>query len=94
MADLRRENGVLMRTEAILRARDSNIAEFNAKLEQEKGVQGFSEAQEQLENVSGTAGQIDKSEFVLCVCCAAAPVHSLTRLWCCAAACSESRYVG
>ncbi len=59
MAELRRENDVLIRTEEILRSRDANISEFNAKLEQEKGVQGFQAAQDQLESVSSSTGKAD-----------------------------------
>ena len=57
---MRRENDVLIRTEELLRARDANIAEFNAQLEEQHGVKGFSEAQDALENVSSGTGAVDK----------------------------------
>lgn len=60
LADLHRENDILIRTEEILRARDANIAEFNAELEKRAGVAGFSDAQDALESVSQGTGAVDK----------------------------------
>lgn len=58
----RDEVKVLQRTEEILRSRDDNITEFNEQMEKDKGVEGYANTQEALEDVSTKKNKIDKSK--------------------------------
>lgn len=52
LADLNAEGVVLSRTEAILKSQLTDIKAYLDDLEKKKGVSGYQETQEQLENVS------------------------------------------
>lgn len=58
----RDEVKVLQRTEELLRSRDDNITEFNEQMEKDKGVEGYANTQEALEDVSTKKNKIDKSK--------------------------------
>ena len=60
LSTFKAEYGVLARTEEILKSRDENIEELVAVLEQEKGVQGYRETQDALEEVSTAKGEFDE----------------------------------
>lgn len=55
---------VLARTEEILRSRNDNIQQFNADLEKEKGVSGFGQVQDNLEQVSSQKAELDSQKGV------------------------------
>ena len=57
---LKAESGVLARTEEILRSRDENVQELVAVLEEKKGVRGYVQAQETLEQVSAAKSELDE----------------------------------
>ena len=59
---LKAEFGVLARTEEILKSRDKNTQELVALLEEKKGVRGFVQAQETLEQVSAAKSDLDKEK--------------------------------
>lgn len=59
---LKAEFGVLSRTEEILRSRDENVQELVAVLEEKKGVRGYVQAQETLEQVSATKSKLDEQK--------------------------------
>lgn len=54
------EYGVLARTEEILKSRDENIEELVKILEQKKGVHGYRDTQNALEEVSAAKGAFDE----------------------------------
>ena len=62
---LKAEYGVLARTEEILKSRAENLQELVALLEQKKGVHGYREAQEDLEQVSAAKGEVDQEKAQL-----------------------------
>ena len=64
MSLLKAEYGVLARTEEILRSRDENTQELVALLEDKKGVRGFVQAQETLEQVSAAKSELDEQKEV------------------------------
>ena len=57
---LKAESGVLARTEEILKSRDENMQELVALLEEKKGVKGYVQAQETLEQVSAAKSELDE----------------------------------
>ena len=59
---LKAEYGVLARTEEILKSRDENTQELVAILEEKKGVRGYVQAQETLEQVSAAKSDLDKEK--------------------------------
>lgn len=59
---LKAEFGVLSRTEEILKSRDENTQELVALLEEKKGVRGYVQAQETLEQVSAAKSELDKEK--------------------------------
>ena len=59
---LKAELGVLARTEEILRSRDENMLELVALLEEKKGVRGYVQAQETLEQVSAAKSDLDEQK--------------------------------
>ena len=59
---LNAECGVLARTEEILKSRDENTQELVALLEEKKGVRGYVQAQETLEQVSAAKSELDKEK--------------------------------
>ena len=61
---LKAESGVLARTEEILRSRDENTQELIALLEERKGVRGYVQAQETLEQVSAAKSELDEQKEV------------------------------
>lgn len=60
ISDLRAESGVLARTEEILKQRDEDINRKLSRLEKAKGVSGYRETQEALENVSSIKSDLDQ----------------------------------
>ena len=58
----RQEVQVLMRTEAVLRSRDTNIQEFNDEQEKKLGVVGYSSAQDNLENLAQAKSEVDATK--------------------------------
>lgn len=56
------EYGVLARTEEILKSRDDNVQELVAILEQKKGVYGYRQTQEVLEEVSAAKSELDQQK--------------------------------
>lgn len=56
------EGAVLRRTEEILRSRVENIQEFNEHLAAEKGVQGYQQTQDTLEQIATTKQTIDTNK--------------------------------
>lgn len=58
----RDEVAVLMKTEAILRTKDSNIQEFNQMQASRKGVEGYDQVQGDLEQVAGTNKATDTNK--------------------------------
>ncbi len=63
---LKAEYGVLARTEEILRSRDENVEELVKILEEKKGVRGYKQTQDALEEVSVAKNELDeqKSEIL------------------------------
>ena len=61
---LKAECGVLARTEEILKSRDENTQELVALLEEKKGVRGYVQAQETLEQVSAAKSDLDQEKGV------------------------------
>ena len=62
LSALKAEYGVLARTEEILKARDDNVQELVAILEQKKGVHGYRQTQEALEEVSSAKSELDQQK--------------------------------
>ena len=62
LSNYRAEFGVLSRTEEILMARDGNVQELLANLEERKGVTGFRQTQESLEKVSAMKSEVDEKK--------------------------------
>ena len=60
LSTVKAEYGVLARTEEILKSRDDNIEELVTILEQKKGVHGYRETQDALEEVSAAKSEIDE----------------------------------
>ena len=59
---LKAEFGVLSRTEEVLRSRDENLQEVIAILEEKKGVRGYVQTQETLEQVSAAKRELDEQK--------------------------------
>ena len=59
---LKAEFGVLSRTEEVLRSRDENLQEVIAVLEEKKGVRGYVQTQETLEQVSAAKRELDEQK--------------------------------
>ena len=57
---LKAEYGVLARTEEILKSKDKNTDEILKVLEEKKGVHGYRQAQETIEDVSAAKSQFDE----------------------------------
>lgn len=53
---------VLQRTEQVLRARDDNIKDFVAKLEQRRGVSGYTDVHKELQQVSEVKAKTDQAK--------------------------------
>ena len=64
---LKAEYGVLARTEEILRSRDENVEELVKIIEEKKGVRGYKQTQDALEEVSVAKNELDeqKSEILM-----------------------------
>jgi intraflagellar transport protein 81 len=62
LSEISAEQGILQRTEQILRSRDEHIEEFLAELEKKKGVAGFHTAQDNLEKVSERKEVLDEEK--------------------------------
>ena len=62
LSALKAEYGVLARTEEILKARDDNVQELVTILEQKKGVHGYRQTQEALEEVSSAKSELDQQK--------------------------------
>lgn len=62
IADLRAEIGVLARTESILSNQFNTIKETIANTEKEKGISGYTDAQDELEKVSAQKGATDEQK--------------------------------
>ena len=62
LSTFKAEYGVLARTEEILKSRDENAQELIEILEKKKGVQGYRQTQEALEDVSVAKGEIDEQK--------------------------------
>lgn len=62
LADVRQETVVLARTEALLKARAGDIDVFLRKLEEKKGVSGYTAVQSEMEKVSALKQRIDESK--------------------------------
>ncbi|OCU02076.1 intraflagellar transport protein 81 homolog isoform X1 [Xenopus laevis] len=60
LAELSAENGVLQRTEEILKQRHENIQQQLQAIEQKKGILGYSDTQEELERVSALKSEVDE----------------------------------
>lgn len=59
---LREEVKVLTNTMEILKTRDDNLTEFNQMQESEKGVEGYVDTQDQLEDVSTQKNKVDQTK--------------------------------
>ncbi|CAL8251305.1 unnamed protein product [Boreogadus saida] len=59
LAELKAENGVLERTEEILRQRNQDVLQQLQSMEEQKGISGFSDTQEELERVSAAKSELD-----------------------------------
>lgn len=59
---LKAEFGVLARTEEILRSRDENVKELVKMIEEKKGVSGYKNTQEGLEEVSVAKNELDEQK--------------------------------
>jgi len=62
LAELRAENGVLSRTEDILKGKDVQTQALLANIEGKYGVSGFHETQEELEKVSTLKSELDEEK--------------------------------
>ena len=64
LAEMKAEAGVLARTEEILSHRSDNVNSYISKIEAQKGVLGFRDTQEALENVSHKKSETDQAKGV------------------------------
>jgi intraflagellar transport protein 81 len=62
LGEARQESVVLARTEALLRARATDMDAFLARLEEKKGVAGYTGVASSLEEVSALKSRIDESK--------------------------------
>ena len=62
LGDLRQESVVLAQTEALLRSRAGDMDVFLRRLEEKKGVTGYTSVQSDLEKVSALKARIDESK--------------------------------
>lgn len=62
LAEIRAETVVLNRTEQLLRGRDTNLNDFLAKQEAKQGVQGYTETEKRLQQVSETQGDVNEAK--------------------------------
>lgn len=60
LSTLKAEYGVLVRTEEILKSKDANTEELVELLEKKKGVQGYRQAQEAIEDASAAKSELDE----------------------------------
>jgi intraflagellar transport protein 81 len=60
--DTRSELSVLTRTEQILKARHGDLESFMKNLEEQKGIQGFSKIQDQMEDMSQNKEVVDQKK--------------------------------
>jgi len=60
LAEIKNESVVLSRTEQILRGRDKNLKDYIDKMEAKKGVAGFNETKNKMEEVSEKMSQVNE----------------------------------
>ncbi|XP_065056271.1 intraflagellar transport protein 81 homolog [Rhopilema esculentum] len=62
LAELRAENGVLSRTEDVLKGKDQHTQALLSSIEGKHGVSGFHETQEELEKISTLKSELDEEK--------------------------------
>ncbi|XP_029960578.1 intraflagellar transport protein 81 homolog [Salarias fasciatus] len=62
IAELRAEYGVLQRTEEVLKQRFETVQDKLRRLEAEKGISGYSDTQDELENASALKNDLDEKK--------------------------------
>jgi intraflagellar transport protein 81 len=60
LAEIKNESVVLSRTEQILRGRDKNLKDYIDKVEAKRGVSGFNETKNKMEEVSEKMSQVNE----------------------------------